>query len=159
MSPSTWRHLSLSLPRDISLLVNRASSTRRKLFLLHPPPVSTDPRVTRPQAGAARLEGHGVAERVGCDFGSLRRHKGRNRCGAGGVQCTSTRPCMLSTNQKTGPRAKFRKIFERFAYRQQVSLTVQPVSYVHVVITAAWPDSQLPAKNYTTYVGIFQRSC
>lgn len=66
---------------------------------------------------------------------------------------------MLSTNQKTGPRAKFRKIFERFAYRQQVSLTVQPVSYVHVVITAAWPDSQLPAKNYTTYVGIFQRSC
>lgn len=83
VSPSACRHLSLSLPLDLSPLVRRASSTRN-VFLLRPPPFSTYPRVTGPQAGAARLEGHGIAERVGCDFGSLRRHERRNRRGARG---------------------------------------------------------------------------
>ena len=82
VSPSAWRHLS-SPPLDLLPIINQASSTRMKAFLFHPPTVSNYPRVTGPQAGAARLEDHGIAKRVGSDSEFLHRQKGRGavRCG------------------------------------------------------------------------------
>ena len=148
VSSSAGRHLLLSLPLDFSPLFNRAPSTRRNVFLLRPPPVSADPRVAGPQAGAACLEGHGIAECIGCDFGSLRRHKGRNSVRRGRFSALQPGPACSSSTRKLGRAACDVPVFFTLGTGPSRHPTLAVRVYRYMLPLQQHPPSTGPARSF-----------